>query len=211
MHNVPYAGHPGYLKTITAVKSQYYWLGMKKEVVDFIAKYLECQKVKVENRHPIGFLQPLPIPEWKWEFVTMDFITKLPRTNEQHDSIIVVVDKLTKAAHFVRVKITHKEANIVDVYMKEIYRLHGIPKTIVSERDPEFTSKFWKGLFNGFGTNLNFSSAYHPKSDGQTKRVNQLIEDMLRIYVMDKPSKWEDYLHFIEFSYKNGCQASLKC
>jgi hypothetical protein len=187
MHNVPYAGHPGYQKTIVAVKSQYYWPRMKKEVVDFIAKCLEYQKVKVEHRDPAGFLQPLPIPKWKWEVVTMDFITKLPRTNKQHDSIMVVVDKLTKVAHFILVKLTHKAANIVDVYMKEIARLHGIPKTIVSNKDPKFTSKFWKGLFNGFGTNL-----------------------MLRMYVMDKPSKWEDYLHLVEFSYNNGYQASLK-
>jgi hypothetical protein len=112
MHNVPYAGHPGYQKSIAAVKSQYYWPGMKKEVVDFIAKCLECQKVKVEHRHPTGLLQPLPIPEWKWEVVKMDFITKLPRPNKQHDSTMVVVDNLTKAAHFILVKLIHKEANM---------------------------------------------------------------------------------------------------
>ena len=92
----------------------------------------------------------------------MDFITKLPRKNKQHDSIMVVVDKLTKAAHFIPVKLTHKATNIVDVYMRDIARLHDIPKTIVFDRDPKFTSNFWKGLFNGFGTNLNFSTAYHP-------------------------------------------------
>jgi hypothetical protein len=149
IHNVPYVGNPVYHKTIAAVKSQYYWPSMKKEVVDFIVRCLECQKVKVEHRHPTSFLQPLPIIEWKWEVVTMDFITKLPITNKQHDSTMVVVDKLTKATHFVPVKLTHKAANIVDVYMKEISILHGIPKTIVSDRDPKFTSKFWKGLFNG--------------------------------------------------------------
>jgi hypothetical protein len=91
---------------------------MKKEVVDFIVKCLECQKVKVEHRHPTSLPQPLPIPEWKWEVVTMDFITKLPRTNKQHDSIMVVMDKLTKDAHFISLKFTHKAANIVDVYMR---------------------------------------------------------------------------------------------
>jgi hypothetical protein len=177
---------------------------------NIIAKCLKCQKVKAKHRHPDSLLQPLPIPEWKWEVVTMDFITKLPRANKQHDSIMVVVDKLTKAAHFILVKLTHKVDNIVDVYMMEIARLHGIPKTIVSDRDPKFTSNFWKGLFNGFGTNLNFSTTYHPESDGRTERVNQVIEDMLRMYVMDKPSKLEDYIHLVEFSYKNGYQASLK-
>jgi hypothetical protein len=93
---------------------------MKKEVVDFIAKCLECQKVKAEHRHPTGLLHPLPIPEWKWEVVRMDFITKLPRTNKQHDSIMVVADNLIKDAHFIPVNLTHKEANIADIYMSEI-------------------------------------------------------------------------------------------
>jgi transposase InsO family protein len=142
--------------------------------------------------------------------VTMDFITKLPMTIKQHDSIMVVVDKLTKAAHFIFVKKTPNTTNIVDIYLKEVARLHGIPKAIVSDRDSKFTSNFWKGLFKGLGTNLNFSTTYHPESDGQTKRVNQIIEDMLRMHVMDKPSKWEDHLHLVEFAYNNGYQASIK-
>jgi hypothetical protein len=162
MHNVPYAGHPGYQKTIADVKRQYYWPGMKKKVVDFIARCLEYQKVKAEHGHPTGLLQPLPIPEWKWEVVTMDFITKFPRTRKKHDSIMVVVDNLTKAAHFIPVKINCKETDIADVYMREIARFHGIPKTIVFDKDPKFTSNFWKELFDGFGTNLNFSTTYHP-------------------------------------------------
>ena len=100
---------------------------MKKDVASYIAKCMECQRVKVEHRHPAGLLQPLPIPEWKWEVVTIDFITKLPRSSRQHDSIMVVVDKLTKAAHFVPVKSIHKETNIAEIYMREIARLHGIP------------------------------------------------------------------------------------
>jgi hypothetical protein len=144
MHNVPYARHPSYQKSIAMVKSQYYWPGMKKEVVEFISKCLACQKFKVEHRHPAGLLQPLSIPKWKWEVVTMDFINKLPKTNSEHDStMVVVVDKLTKVAHFIPIKLTHKEANIVDIYLREIPLLHGIPKTIVSNRDPKFTSKFW--------------------------------------------------------------------
>jgi hypothetical protein len=167
---------------------------------------LECQKVKVEHKHPTGLLQPFPIPKWKWEVVIMDFITKLPRKIKQHDSIMAVVDKLTKSTHFIPVKLTHKETNIVDIYMREITRLHGIPKKIVFDRDPKFTSNFWRGLFKGFITNLNFSTTYHIESVGQVERVNHVIEDMLRMYVMDKPSKWEDYLHLVEFTYNNGYQ-----
>jgi hypothetical protein len=118
--------------------------------------------VKVEHRHPTGLLQPLSIPEKKWEVMTMDFITGLPRMNKKHDSIMVVVDKLTKASHFVPMKTTHTTTNIAEIFMKEIVRLHGIPRKIVSDKDTKFTSNFRRGLFKGFGTNLNFSTTYHP-------------------------------------------------
>jgi hypothetical protein len=140
----------------------------------------------------------------------MDFITGFPRTSKQHDEIMLVVDKLTKSAHFIPMRTTHKETNVANISMREVEPLHGIPKTIVSKRDPNFTSKFWKGLFKGFKTNLNFITSYHLESDGKIERVNQMIEDMIRIYLRKKPSKWEDYLHFIEFSYNNGNQSSLK-
>jgi hypothetical protein len=132
MHKVPYVGHPGYQKTMAAVKSHYFWPSMMKEIAEYITRCMECQKVKVEHRHPAGLLQPLPIPEWKLEVVTMDFITRFPKTGKQHDSIMVVVENLTKAAHFIPLKTTHKVANVFDIFMREISRLHGIPKTIVS-------------------------------------------------------------------------------
>jgi hypothetical protein len=156
---------------------------------------MECQRVKAEHRHPAGFLQPLTIPKWKWEVMTMDFITGFPITSKQHDAI-TVVDKLMKAAHFIPLKTTHKETNIVDMYMRKVAQLHGIPKTIMSDRYPKFTLNFCRGLFKGFGTNLKFSTTYHPESDGQTERVNQEIEYMIRMCLMEKPYKWEDYLDF---------------
>jgi hypothetical protein len=162
MHGVPYDGHLNYQKTITTVRSQFFWPGMKKDVIDYITRCMECQKVKAEHRHPTSLLHPLPILEKKWEVITMDFITGLPRTNKQHDSIMVVVDKLTKVAHFVSVKRMHTMDNIVDIFMKEIDRLHGIPRTIVLDRDTKFTSNFWRGSFKVFGTNINFSMAYNP-------------------------------------------------
>jgi hypothetical protein len=210
MHNVPYVGHPEYQKTMVVIKSHQFWPDMKRDILEYIAICMECQKVKFEHRHPTGLLQPFPNPEWKWEVMTMDFITRFPRTSKLHDSIMALVYKITKAAHFIPLKTTHKVADVVDIFMKEVARLHRIPKTIMSDRDSKFTSNFWKGLFKGFRTNMNFSTAYHPESDGQTKRVNRVIEDILRMYVMDKPSKWEDYFHFVEFAYNNGYQASLK-
>jgi transposase InsO family protein len=149
----------------------------------------------------------LTIPEKKWEVITMDFITGLPRMNKKNDSIMVVVETLTKDSHFVPVKTTHTMTNIAEIFTKEIDRLHGIPRKIVSDRDTKFTLNFWRGLFKGFGTNLNFITSYHPQTDGKTERVNRIIEDTLRMYVMDKPSKWEDYLHLVDFAYNNGYQA----
>jgi hypothetical protein len=126
MHNLTYAGHPGYQKTVAVVKIHYFWLGMKREIYEYIARCMECQKVKAEHRHPAGLLQPIPIPEWKWEVVTMDFITGLPRTSKLHDSIMVVVDKLTKVAHFIPLKTTHRAAEVAAIFLKEVACLHGV-------------------------------------------------------------------------------------
>jgi hypothetical protein len=120
IHNVSYAGHPGYQKTMATIKSHYFCPGMKKEIVEYIARCMECQKVKAENRHPTGLLQHLTIPEWKWEVVTMDFIMGFPRTSKMHDLIMVVVDKLMKAAHFVPLKSMHKATEVADFFMKEV-------------------------------------------------------------------------------------------
>ena len=130
-------------------------------------------------------------------------------TWRQHDSIMVVVDKLTKLAHSILVKSKHKTDDITNIFMKEIFKLHGFPKEVISDRDTKFTSNFWKGLFADLGTKLNFSTTYHPQTDGQTERVNQVLEYMLHMYVMGKSTKWEDYLHLVEFAYNNGHQASL--
>jgi hypothetical protein len=141
---------------------------MKKKVANYLAHCLECQKVKVEQKHPSGLLHLLSIPKWKWEVVTIDFITKLPIIVKQHDSNMVVVDKLIKATNFIPAKLTHKVDNIENIYMREISMLHGVLKTIVSDRDPKFTSKFSKGLFKGVGTSLNFITSYNLESYGKT-------------------------------------------
>ena len=182
---------------------------MKKDMAEYISRCMKCQQVKVEHQHPTGLLRPFPIPKWKWEVIFMDFITGLSMTWRQHDSIMVVVDNLIKEAHSIPVKSTHKTDDIAKIFMKEIFKLHGFPKAIVSDRDVKFTSNFWKGLFADLGTKLKFSTAYHPQTNGQIERVNQVLEDMLRIYVTDKPTKLEDYLHLVEFAYNNGQQASL--
>jgi hypothetical protein len=140
----------------------------------------------------------------------MDFITGLPISTKQNDAIMVVVEKLSKSTHFVLINPTCKEIDIANIFMKEIFRLHGMPREIISDRDTKFTSIFWKYLMAGLETKLLFSTTYHPQSHGQTERVNQILEDMLRMHAMYQPKKWEDYLQLVEFSYNNGYQESLK-
>eukprot|EP00253_Pinus_taeda_P004481 PITA_04481 len=209
-HTSHYTGHPGYQKMITAIRKEYFWPGMKKNIVEYLARCLECQQIKAEHQHPAGLLQPLLVPEWKWEIISMDFITGLPRTKRNNDSIFVVVDKLSKAAHFIPVQSTYRAAQIAHIFMQNVFKLHGLPKTIISDRDVKFTSAFWKTLFTELGTQLNFSTAYHPQTDGQTERVNQMVEDMLRAYVMQQPTRWEDYLHLVEFTYNNDYHTSTQ-
>ena len=138
---------------------------MKTKVAEYLARCLECQQVKTECQHPAGLLQPLPIPSWKWEVISLDFITGLPKNQNQNDSIMVLVDKLSKATHFIPVKTTYKAANIAYIFLKQIFRLHGVPKVIISYRDPKFTGNFWKSLFKGLNTTINFTTSFHPQID----------------------------------------------
>ncbi|WVZ70302.1 hypothetical protein U9M48_018978 [Paspalum notatum var. saurae] len=182
---------------------------MKADVANHVAQCDVCQQVKADHQKPAGLLQPLPIPTWKWDEVGMDFVTGLPKTKKGHDAIWVIVDRLTKTAHFIPVKTTYGGAKLAQLYIENVVRLHGVPSRIVSDRGTQFTSKFWKSLHEALGTYLDFSSAYHPQTDGQTERVDQVMEDMLRARVLTYGKDWESSLPYAEFSYNNGYQASL--
>ncbi|TYK18679.1 pol protein [Cucumis melo var. makuwa] len=182
---------------------------MKREVADFVSRCLVCQQVKAPRQCPAGLLQPLSVPGWKWESVSMDFITGLPKTLKGYTVIWVVVDRLTKSAHFVPGKSTYTASKWGQLYMTEIVRLHGVPVSIISDRDTRFTSKFWKGLQLALGTRLDFSTAFHPQTDGQTKRLNQILEDMLRACVLEFSGSWDSHLHLMEFAYNNSYQATI--
>jgi transposase InsO family protein len=140
----------------------------------------------------------------------MNFIVGLPRTQSGYDSIWVIVDRLTKVAHFIPVKTTYSGPQLVELYMSRIVYLHGVPKKIVSNRGTQFTSKFWERLHETLDTQLCFSSAYHPQTNGQTERVNQIREDMLRACALQYGRSWEKSLPYVEFSYNNSYQESLK-
>lgn len=183
---------------------------MKRDIAEFVACCDVCQRIKAEHQRPAGLLQPLQIPQWKWEEIGMDFITGLPRTKTGYDSVWVIIDRLTKVAHFIPVKTTYKGDKLAELYMARIVCLHGVPKRIVSDRGSQFTSHFWASLHDALGTHLNFSTAYHPQTDGQTERVNQILEDMLRACALEFTVDWERCLPYAEFAYNNSYQSSLK-
>ncbi|XP_073129392.1 uncharacterized protein [Henckelia pumila] len=148
-------------------------------------------KVKVEHQMPAGLLKPLPIPTWKCEDVTMDFEIGLPITQRRTNSIWIIVDRLTKSAHFLPVRNNFTMNQYAELYIREVVRLHGVPARIVSDRDPRFTSNFWKSLHHGLGTKLDFSTAFYPQTDGQSERVIQILEDLLRACMIDFGNNWE--------------------
>jgi hypothetical protein len=154
-------------------------------------------------------LQSLDIPEWKWESISMDFVVGLPKTKNNFDSIWVIVDRLTKSAHFLFVNINYDVEKLTQIYIKEIIRLHGVPSSIVLDRDPKFTSHFWRSLQKSLGTRLRLSSAYHPQTDGQTERTIQSLEDLLRSCVLDNQGSWDNLLPLIEFTYNNSFHSSI--
>jgi transposase InsO family protein len=157
-----------------------------------------------------GPLQSMSIPTWKWEDISMDFVVGLPKTSKGYDSIWVIVDRLIKTVHFLPVKTDHLVIVNAQLYIACILSLHGVLTTIVLDQGPQFAYKFWEELHKSLGTTLLHSLAYHPETSGKTERVNQILEDMLRVCVLQFPQKWDDCLSLAKFSYNNSYQESIK-
>jgi hypothetical protein len=208
-HRALYFAHPGVKKMYTDIRKLFFWVGMKCDVVHFIAKCLEFQQVKANHHHSTSLLQPHDVPMSKWEVICMDFVMGFPLTSHRHNAILVMVDKLTKSTHCILVRDTYDVTDVAHVFVSEVIRFHGIPKKIISYRDSRFTSRSWTSLQSALGTQLNISTTYHPEIDGKTERVNQFMEDMLRMYVKDNQTQWEKYLPLVEFSYNNSFHSSI--
>ena len=208
-HKSKFSIHPGATKMYRGLREDYWWPCMKRDVARCVEECLTCRKVKAEHQRPHGKLQPLEIPVWKWEQITMDLITKLPKTPRGFDAIWVIVDRLTKSAHFLPIQESSSAEKLAEIFVREIVRLHGVPVSIVSDRDTRFTSRFWERFQVEMGTKLHFSTAFHPQTDGQSERTIQTLEDMLRACVLDFGGSWDRYLPLAEFSYNNSFHASI--
>ncbi|GJY65962.1 putative reverse transcriptase domain-containing protein [Tanacetum coccineum] len=209
-HKSKYSIHPGSDKMYQDMKKLYWWPNMKADIATYVNKCLTCAKVKAEHQRPSGLLVQPKIPEWKWDNITMDFVTKLPKTSQGYDTIWVIVDRLTKSAIFTPMRETDPLDKLARLYLKEVVTRHGIPVSIICDRDPRFASNFWRSLQSALGTNLDMSTAYHPQTDGQSERTIQTLEDMLRACAIDFGKGWVNHLPLVEFSYNNSYHASIK-
>ncbi|GAU45349.1 hypothetical protein TSUD_84720 [Trifolium subterraneum] len=207
-HSTPVGGHSGFLRTYRRLATNLYWVGMQKRVRDFVRACDICQRQKHANTAPGGLLQPLPIPNAIWDDLSMDFITGLPKS-KGFEAVLVVVDRLSKYSHFILLKHPYTTKSVAELFVKEVVRLHGIPSSIVSDRDPLFVSHFWRELFKLQGTQLKMSSAYHPETDGQTEVINRCLESYLRCFASDQPKSWAVWVPWAEFCYNTTYHISI--
>ncbi|GJU85846.1 putative reverse transcriptase domain-containing protein [Tanacetum coccineum] len=197
-HKLKYSIHPGSDKMYQDLKKLYWWPNMKAEIATYVSKCLTCAKVKIEYQKPSGLLVQPKFPQCKWENITMDFVTKLPKTATGQDTIWVIIDRLTKSAHFSPMREDDTLEKLTRLYSKEVVSKHGVPVSIISGRNGKFTPHFWKSLNKTLGTRLDMSTTYHPETDGQSERTIQTLEDMLRAYVLDFGKGWDKHLPLAE-------------
>ncbi|GJX05097.1 putative reverse transcriptase domain-containing protein [Tanacetum coccineum] len=208
-HKSKYSVHPRADKINYNLRDRYWWPRMKKDIAMYVSKCLTYLKVKAEHPRPSSLLQQHEILEGKWENLAMDFVTKLPRMSHGYDSIWVLVDRLIKSAHFLPMCEDFKMDRLARLYLDEIVARHGVPVSIISDRDGRFTSRFWQSMQEALGTWLDMSTSYHPQTDGQSERTIQTLGDILRAYVIDFEGSWDVYLPLVKFSYNNSYHSSI--
>ena len=208
LHDAPSAGHLGHHKTYARVAALFEWPRMQQEIHNYCRSCPVCMAAKAGTQKPAGLLQPLAVPERKWQSVAMDFIVRLPVTAAGHDALLVVTDRLTKLVRCIPTTTAVTAPEVADLFVGNVVRLYGVPQEIVSDRDSKFTSEFWRALFKSLGTKLSMSSSYHPQSDGQSERSNQSVEQVLRCYVSAYNNDWDQHLALAEFSLNSAVSAS---
>ena len=209
MHSSAIGGHSGMRATYQRIKRLFYWQGLKQWVETKVASCPICQRSKHENCKYPGLLDPLPTPDMAWAHISMDFVEGLPKSQGK-EVILVVVDRLTKFAHFIPLAHPYSVTTVAQAFIDNVLKLHGPPLAIVSDRDRIFTSNLWKSIFSALQVQLRYSSAYHPQPDGQTERLNQCLETYLRCMTSAEPMKWAAWLSLAEFWYNTTYHTSLK-
>ena len=208
-HDSTLAGHPGVAKTTELVLRDYLWIGLRQDVADYVGGCVTCQRTKTSKTKPHGFLRTLEVPELPWQHISMDFIEPLP-ISEGYDSILVVVDRLTKMSVFLPTKKTLTSPKMADLLIREIFTRHGLPRSIVSDRGSKFIAKFWQSVTDKLRIKLNLSTAFHPETDGQTERVNQSVEHYLRVFTSYNQDDWSTILGQASFAYNNTYHTATK-
>lgn len=207
-HCSAWGGHSGFPVTYRRLKQHFAWRGMKTSVKSFVQSCVICQQSKIDRTKLPGLLQPLPVPSSAWQSVSLDFVEGLPRS-ARFNCILVIVDSLTKYAHFIPLSHPFTALTVARAFFSEIYCHHGLPQSIISDRDRVFTSHLWTELFRLADVRLCRSTAYHPQSDGQMERVNQCLETYLRCFVHACPSKWSHWLPSAEYWYNTCCHSAI--
>ncbi|XP_058757457.1 uncharacterized protein LOC131630720 [Vicia villosa] len=208
-HNTPTAGHSGVKATLARISAAFSWPGISTDVKHLVKYCTNCQHNKYQTQKKIGLLQPLPVPKQVWEELTMDFITHLPNSFG-HTVIWVICDRLTKFSHFLALPTKFTAKDLAMRFSVEVARLHGTPKSIISDRDPLFLSNFWREFFKIQGTTLKYSTAYHPETDGQTEVVNRSVGTYLRCFTSEQPRKWYKFLHLAEYWFNTSFHSAIQ-
>jgi hypothetical protein len=195
-------GHAGAKRTTTFLKKSYYWPNLKEDAEEYVKTCLTCQQNQVLNKKQARLLRPLPILEGPWESVSMDFMVSLP-PSKGFDAIMVVVDRFSKMAHFIPTKENAMAQKTRRLFFTHVFKHHGLPKDIMSDKDPKFTSKFWRALWKRMGLELKMSTSFRTQTNGQIERVNLVIQQFLRNYVVADQQDWVDHLELAEFCYNN--------
>jgi len=209
-HDSLYSGHVGSAKTGHRILQQFYWPNIRLDVEDYCKSCVNCQRNKPTNRKPIGLCQPLEVAWVPWGTVSMDFITQLPKSVDGFDSVFVVMDQLSKRAHFIPTTSDVTADQVAHLFFNNIWKLHGLPHSIISDRDSKFTSDFWKTLWLLLGTKLKMSTAYSPQTDGQTERINRTLEEYIRAYIDPQVGNWAQLLAPAEYAYNTHYHESIK-